>query len=657
MTLSSADALAVLYVGDDGSADAVADGLERVDGRFDVETATTAGDALRRLSETAVDCLVSEYDLPDSDGLALLEAVRGDADHDGLPVVLYTDAGSESVASEAIRAGVSDYLPKADADIDRLAERVAAAVESRRSRARFESNERRLSLFFEQSSLGVIEWDSEARLVRLNDAAEDILGYTEAELQGEPWGTLVPDDNQEAVADVMERLVANDGGSHSVNENIRKDGERIVCEWHNRVVTDDDGEVIALFSQFRDVTEQHRQRELLEGRERVLKEMYELISAREKSFTEQVEALLALGRDVLGVSYGTLSKVCGDEYLFEVVDAAPDAEFQLEAGDTIPLSMTNCEVAVSTEQTLVLGDIERDAPELLERGGNAEWGIGCYLGAPVFVDGDVYGTFCFYDTDTHAEQFTEWEVTLVDLMSGWVGYELQRREANQRLKRQNERLEEFASLVSHDLRNPLNVAQGRLELGREECDNDHLAVVERAHGRMQTLIEDMLLLARVGRGVDEVSPVALAELVRDCWQGVATGDATLVVDTVRTVRADETRLRQLLENLLRNSVEHGSTSSRTESGDSVEHGGEYVTVTVGTFADGFYVADDGPGIPAESREQVFDSGYTTKSDGTGFGLAIVREIADDHGWAIQITESEAGGARFEFTGVEFEDNE
>ena len=636
MTLSSADTLAILYVGDDGFADAVADGLERADGRFDVETATTAGDALRLLSETAVDCLVSEYDLPDSDGLALLEAVRGDADHDGLPVVLYTDAGSESVASDAIGAGVSDYLSKADADVGRLAERVAAAIETRRSRARFESNERRLSLFFEQSSLGVIEWDAEARLVRLNDAAEDILGYTEAELQGEPWGTIVPDDKQEAIADVMERLVEDDGGSHSVNENVRKDGERILCEWHNRVVTDDDGAVIALFSQFRDVTEQRRQRELLEGRERVLREMYELISAREKSFTEQVEALLALGRDVLGVDYGILSEVRGDEYVIEVVDGG---DGRLGAGTTVPLSETTCETTVSTEQTLVFGDIHRDAPEEVEKSGYTNWGTQCYLGAPVFVDDGVYGTLCFYDDEARATQFSEWEVTLVDLMSGWVGYELQRREANQRLKRQNERLEEFASLVSHDLRNPLNVAQGRLELGREECDNEHLAIVERAHGRMQTLIEDMLLLARVGRGVTEVTPVVLADIVRGCWQGVATGDATLVVDTDRTVRADETRLRQLLETLLRNSVEHG---------------GDHVTVTVGALADGFYVADDGPGIPAEHRERVFESGYTTKDDGTGFGLAIVREIVDDHDWVVRIAESETGGARFEFTGVEFD---
>jgi signal transduction histidine kinase len=79
-----------------------------------------------------------------------------------------------------------------------------------------------------------------------------------------------------------------------------------------------------------------------------------------------------------------------------------------------------------------------------------------------------------------------------------------------------------------------------------------------------------------------------------------------------------------------------------------------VTVTVGELADcdGFYVADDGPGIPADERETVFESGYSTAADGTGFGLSIVEEIASAHGWAVRVTDSAEGGARFEVAGVD-----
>jgi signal transduction histidine kinase len=77
-----------------------------------------------------------------------------------------------------------------------------------------------------------------------------------------------------------------------------------------------------------------------------------------------------------------------------------------------------------------------------------------------------------------------------------------------------------------------------------------------------------------------------------------------------------------------------------------------VTVEIGPLEDGFYIADDGRGIPESEREAVFEYGYSTADDGTGFGLSIVREIAESHGWTVSVTGSEAGGARFEITGVE-----
>lgn len=167
-----------------------------------------------------------------------------------------------------------------------------------------------------------------------------------------------------------------------------------------------------------------------------------------------------------------------------------------------------------------------------------------------------------------------------------------------------------------------------------------------------------------------VESVALADLVETCWQTVETDGATLVVDADRRIRADRSRLRQLLGNLIGNSVEHSSTGSRAPpddvvegtsasdqrppgADDAVERRGEGVTVTFGETGDGFYVADDGPGIPEDERERVFEPGYSTAAGGTGFGLSIVEQIVEQHGWDIRVVESDAGGARFEITGVEF----
>lgn len=388
---------------------------------------------------------------------------------------------------------------------------------------------------------------------------------------------------------------------------------------------------------FYDVTKHRRQREALEHREQFLREIHDIIADRNREFDEQVGALLELGRTELETEYGSLSEIRGGDYYFEVVDAADDA---VEAGEIVPVSATNCEITASTEKTLVLGDIQSDTPDVTDRAGTQELGLSCYIGAPIFVGDDVYGTFCFYGTDARDDQFSDWEVTIVDLMSRWVSYELQRQQDNKLLQRQNEQLDRFASIVSHDLRNPLNVLEGRLELAEETGDAAQFAECYDAVERMNALIDDLLTLARSGSVIDEQESVELGDLTRRCWQTMSTGDGTLRVEADRTIRADSARLRQLLENLLRNAREHAEGAP---------------TVTIEDIFGGFAVEDDGPGIPDEQFDDVFEPGYTTRQEGTGFGLAIVREIATAHDWGVRLTESADGGTRFEFTGVSIVD--
>ena len=252
-----------------------------------------------------------------------------------------------------------------------------------------------------------------------------------------------------------------------------------------------------------------------------------------------------------------------------------------------------------------------------------------------------------------------------DDYAGVVGiiHDISERKAHEeRLEQENRRLEKFARVVSHDLRNPLGVAEGYTDLIAEEYDGESIERVQAAHERMRTLVEDLLLVAREGRSLDEVEPVDLRTAVQESWETVTTNGASLSVLDDAVVRADRSRLRQLLENLLRNCVEHGvkSDGGNGGSGDVGDGGGgdgddegTGVSIAVGALSDGFYVEDDGPGIPDADRDHVFDLGFTTAGNGTGLGLAIVREIADAHGWSIRVTDADGGGARFELTGVEF----
>ncbi|WP_256418618.1 sensor histidine kinase [Halorubrum laminariae] len=275
-------------------------------------------------------------------------------------------------------------------------------------------------------------------------------------------------------------------------------------------------------------------------------------------------------------------------------------------------------------------------------------------------------------------------------------------ERNRQLERQRERLEEFASVVSHDLRNPLSVAVGNIELATEfegDASAERLDRALDALDWMDDLISDLLALAREGRSVEEPTPEDLAVIVDEAWRTVgATADARLVVEApLPRIECDRRRLRQALENLFRNAIEHGTDGDAGDTfGDRDGYGaagdrsdrvppGTFtsgadgdapiaadesdldpasdpesvaesaadptIRVFVGRLDRGFYVADDGDGIDPSDRESVFEPGHTTAEGGTGFGLAIVDRIAGAHEWEVSLTESRTGGARFEFDDV------
>jgi len=227
-------------------------------------------------------------------------------------------------------------------------------------------------------------------------------------------------------------------------------------------------------------------------------------------------------------------------------------------------------------------------------------------------------------------------------------------------------VENIATVVSHDLRNPLDVAKAHLRAARERGDETHFDQVGDAHDRMERIIEDVLTLARGDGTITLSESVDLATVARDAWSTVDTNGASLEVSSdLPTVEADHSRLQRLFENLFRNSIEHGFVSAgqnaddaenQTATGSGVpEDGGGFeagpasVGVRVDAIADGvFCVADDGVGIPPENRSRVFEPGYSSNDRGAGLGLTIVDRIADAHGWTVSVSDGTEDGAQFEF---------
>ncbi|MDS0222011.1 PAS domain S-box protein [Haloarcula sp. S1AR25-5A] len=1002
-----ADAVRVLHVEDDPEfASLTAAFLSRIDDRFDVITAPSADEGLTRLGEEPVDCVVSDFDMPGQNGIEFLESVRT-IDED-IPFIVFTGKGSEEVASEAISAGVTDYLQKQQGtdQFTLLANRITNAVEQYRSRRALEASRERLSLFIDKSPLGVLEWDESFEIVQVNETGEEILRRSEADLVGKRFDTLVPDSERPAVEETITALQDDSGGYNAVLDIETGDGDRIVCEWHNRLIREA-GETVAIFSQFQEITARRKRQERIEALHDTTRKLMHAESREgvAELVVDTVRDLLALplsavflfdesanclrpvavtdrAQAVLGEhptfregdSLAWTVSESGEPRVFDDVSTHPDrynpdtdirSEILMPLGDYGVLIAASTEIAAfedasvsllrtlaaNAEEALSRLDRQRELRTLTERHelalASAELGVWDWnirtdavtfderwadmLGyslaeldpsvdtwdelihpedrertyealnahldgeteiyecdhrlktatgeyrwirdigkvferdengdpvravgihrdvtdqkerkqeledtsrklqaildtAPTYilmkdidsrflfannaardmlgldadesivgltdydlfpdqiaeqtyaddqqaletketveveevipVDGterthltrktpilddegepyalcvvatditeqkrrerelarltdeyeavfentndaialvDVVGatedpTFRYVRTNQAYERRTElatesvagqtpteaagqdtgsriaahyercvaanstitfeetdafhttgvWETQITPIFADEEITRLvvisrdisDRIEYRKELERQNDRLEEFASIVSHDLRNPISVLEGSLALARETGDDEQFDRCYRAIDRMKELIEDLLTLAREGDTVSETEPLDLESTVQSCWHAVETSDASLEITAESTIYADESRLRQLLENLINNAVTHG---------------GPAVTVEVGDIGDsGFYVADDGPGIPAEKRETVFESGYTTSDEGTGFGLAIVKEIAAAHDWSVTVTERDGGGARFEFTGI------
>ena len=491
---------------------------------FAVTTARSVSEAETILDGMEVDCIVCDYQMPDTDGLEFLRRIR---ERDpNKPFILFTNKGSADVASEAIDAGVTDYLRKGGGpeQYEVLANRIANAVEQERG-----------------------------RLAR---------------------------------------------------------------------------------TQLRESTA-------------VISGLYDVINETDISFSDKLNRVLELGTSELGYPIGYITHVEGDS--IDILAAVGDHE-AIQEDATLPLAATYCKHTIIDETPHAVSDIVTD-DEWADSQAFDELGLQCYVGAPIIVDGDVYGTLCFASRDPRDSTTVQDDELTVKTLAQWVGYEIDRHEYERKLKRQIDRLEEFTGVVSHDLRNPLNTAQGRIDIVKTECESDSIPPIDRALDRMEAIIEDTLTLARQGQTVDrtDMEPVGIQSVVEHCREIVETGDSEIRLVDDFTAHSDRNRFYQLFENLIRNAVEHSDgpvtirigklntmfTSTRVESD--------------GTF--GFYVEDDGPGVPETQRESVFDAGESTNPQGTGFGLSIVKRIAEAHGWTVDLKESFDGGARFEFRNV------
>jgi PAS domain S-box-containing protein len=518
-------------------------------------------------------------------GEKISQALGNGQEHPGSSE-LQTGFGDLQLRLYPLAAGLSIYIQDKSPESLELASQAAV--------------NKKLRALIEKTSQAVYIKDDERRYRYANSAICEQFDREPDAITGKREEDLLDVDIVETMKELDTRVL-EEGSPVKQELSQVVDGEEQVFLDHKYPCRNEAGEVDGIMGIGLDITERKRQEQEL----RELTEEYEAIfdNAEDSIFLFDVE------RD-------------GEELEFRYVRVNPSHEEvsgldSTEVRGKTPVEVLGPEVGAEVTQNY-RRCVEQAEPltyeeELAMPEGTFYWQTKL---APVIVDGDVRRIVGI--TRDITEQV----------------------ERERELRQQNERLDEFAEVISHDLRNPLTVAQGRLEVIADDVEDQHLDAMDTALERMEAIIQDTLTLAKNGAMVAETEPLAFSELVGRCWRMVETRGADLEIEDKFTVQADEERLQHVFENLFRNAVEHG---------------GSEITIRVGRFGpDGIYIADDGDGVDPCNREDIFEAGMSSTTDGTGLGLTIVNRIARAHDWQIRCVESDAGGARFELTDVPIE---
>ena len=348
-----------------------------------------------------------------------------------------------------------------------------------------------------------------------------------------------------------------------------------------------------------------------------------------------VEGAVAALRDITELKSRARSLRESWETYSDLVEGIPDPIVVFrEAGDVVEVNRAACRLLGYAEGELY--DLSYD--DVVYEAGTSwiESRLGDEAGAVIFETD--------YRTRDGERLPVEVAATRVEYFGGeatlTVGRDLaDRREYQRELEAANARLEEFAAVVTQDLRNPLTVARGWTDIVREADSLEGLSKVEGALDRMEEIIDYTYTLAQEGDSIGHLTDVDLAEIVRQSFHAIQTRAVTLKNEVTCTIEADHGRLSYLFETLFENCIERAN---------------DEITITVGHLANGpgFYVADDGPKPEFVDRPSTRRSAHLGGAGATEVDTNAVRRIANAHGWHFRIRDGTDGRTRFEFHGVE-----
>ncbi|WP_440763434.1 PAS domain-containing sensor histidine kinase [Natronorubrum sp. DTA7] len=570
------------------------------------------------------DELVGEYAFdyihPDDTNRAaeiFFDVVTSETNRIGRAVFRFRHADGSWISLEAVGQSLPTDTPTGSDDDGREFVIISRDItEMRETTEELRSTRDQLQVILDNTPAVVYMKDLEQRYLYVNPAFEEIFDQPREEILGKRTEDIHPAVNVEQINE-MDREVLESGEANKYVEDFRIRGKRRVFFNVRAPLFDADGEPYAIYGIATEITERKEREEsmqaLAEAGPRLLEcETMESVGSVAVSVAESV-----LNQPITAIL--TLDEAGNVLRPLTMTDEATD----LFGETAIPRGSGIAWRVFTTGELYASSDISSD-PEVL----NPETSIESEIVVPL----GEHGVLLAGSTETRT--FDEHDLEFATILGAMIQGTIDRVDRERQLQTKNKRLEEFSNVLAHDLRNPLAVAKGYAELTRETDDLEYLSDVEEGVERALSIMDGLLALARTGQGVNEFESAELEQLASEAWSSIETREATLRVESDRTITADLGWLQQLFENVFRNAIEHG---------------GADVSVRVGAIDGGFYIADDGPGIDPEQRERLLEG--DSSGANVRFGFKIIRDVIDAHGWNLSIEESDEGGARFEIVGL------
>jgi len=494
----------------------------------------------------------------------------------------------------------------------------------------------------------IITADAEHRIVFMNPAAEQLLGYAAHELVGQPVGTIVPEDQRPAHEAGFTQFVRT-GEAHLVGTTVevdalRANGIRVPVELSLGVVGT--GEELTVTAVIRDVSKRMRAQRHVAAQLAVT----EILTGADEA--GQAARILEALTTALGWDVGTLWLVDGDRLtLVECwqADPATTATFA-EASSARSFRRSEGAPGTAWESTepVWLEQALRAGSFLREKAATAD-GIVSGVTLPLLTEGSVIGVLELF-TRT-AEPLDESLRDMLATVGSQIGESLRRQQHAADLAHSNAELEQFAHVVAHDLSEPLRTISGFAELLERRAadalgpdETQFLTAIVTSARRGQQILDSVLHLARLGTAEIEPRPVDLGVVVSEAIVGlramIEAQEAVVDVEPLPTVSGDATQLGQVFQNLVANAVKFRAEAAPHIRISAQEREGSWL----------IEVADNGRGIePGHPVFGMFERTGAANEVGLGIGLAVCQTVVARHGGTIWFESTPGQGTTFFLT--------